>query len=658
MRKARGSTQANGQPGPGAATRGYRPIRDYAAIGDCHGAALVARDGGIDWCCLRRHDADPVFCRLLDAEKGGFFAIRPIGDYEVARSYVERTNILRTIFTTPTGQVALTDFMPVGRRFGASTHDYVSLNIPNWLVRRIEGLSGDCEVEVVYRPSLDFARQTARLTLADGRIQGEGTPDLFADLAFNIEGDVARATVTIGPGERCDLVLAGNSVQGEDPRHRVDEVLAVTQAFWREWIGYCRYGGPHADMVRRSALVLKLLTYAPTGALVAALTTSLPEQIGGERNWDYRFSWLRDSSFTLYALAGLGYAGEARCYHDYLARCLRQTLPQVQIMYGIGYEPDLVETNLDHLDGYQGSRPVRRGNEAYRQRQLDVYGQVLDLALLYEALGGRLDEPYRRILGSLARYAELHWAEPDQGLWEMRGEPQHHVHGKLMGWVALDRAAKLLGGGRDWSGTAEKILQAIKEQGVDPRGGQLTQAFGSSESDAALLLAPMLGVPLSPATIEQTVAAVERQLRHGDFLHRYRSPDGLEGEEGAFLICSFWLVDALLAIDRGKEAHELFDRLCAAANDVGLFAEEIDPDDGAFLGNFPQAFTHLALIGSAVNLRLYAKYGAAGVAGSYADRVRRSVEATFGWRGIWAAIKQCRMPLRLWPSTQSYLLWP
>lgn len=650
--------QANSRPESNAPTRGYRPIRDYAAIGDCHGAALVARDGGIDWCALRRHDADPVFCRLLDAEKGGFFAIRPVGDYEVARAYVEGTNILRTVFTTPTGQFALTDFMPVGRRFGASTHDYVSLNVANWLVRRIEGLVGNCELEVVYRPSVDFARKPAQLTLTEGRVRAGGTPDLFADLAFELEGDVARATLTIGSGERRDLVLAGNSVQGEDPRRRIDEFLAVTQAFWREWIAYCRYRGPHADMVRRSALALKLLTYAPTGAVVAALTTSLPEQLGGERNWDYRFSWLRDSSFMLYALAGLGYAGEARCYHDYLTRCLRETLPRVQIMYGIGYEAELVETELDHLDGYEASRPVRRGNEAYSQRQLDVYGQVFDLALIYDTLGGRLDKQYRRILRSLADYAELHWAEPDQGLWEMRGAPQHHVHGKLMGWVALDRAAKLLGDDRDWSGMANTVLQAIKEQGVDAQGGQLTQAFGSSESDAALLLAPMLGVPLPRATIEQTVAAVERDLRHGDFLWRYRSPDGLEGEEGAFLICSFWLVDALLAIDRGKEAQELFDRLCASANDVGLFAEEIDPESGAFLGNFPQAFTHLALIGSAVNLRLYDRYGAAGVAGSYADRARRSVEATFGWRGLWAAIKQCRAPARLWPSTQSYLLWP
>ncbi len=638
--------------------RAYRPIRDYAAIGDCHGAALVARDGGIDWCCLRRHDGEPVFCRLLDANKGGYFAINPTAPYEVERGYREGTNILRTVFTTSTGRVAVTDFMPVGRRLGADTHDYVSLTVPNWLVRRIEGLDGEVELDVAYRPSLDFAHRRPELVFADGLLRAEGVPDLVADLPFRIEVDTARARVTVRAGERRDLVLAGNTVEGEDPRLRVGEFLAVTEAFWREWLGYCRYRGPHAAMVRRSALVLKLLTFAPTGAVVAALTTSLPEALGGERNWDYRYSWLRDSSFTLYALASLGYSGEGRCYHDYLARCIRETLPRVQIMYGIGHEHALTETRLDHLDGYAGSRPVRSGNEAFGQRQIDVYGQILDLALLYQRLGGRLDAQYRRLLRTLATFAASHWQDPDQGLWEMRGPPQHHVHGKLMSWVALDRAGRVLRDGGDWPAAARAVLAAIEAEGIDAAGGHLTQAFGGRNTDAALLLAPMLGIPLERATIERTVAAVEQELRQGDFLRRYRGDDGLAGEEGAFLICSFWLVDALLAIGREPEARALFDRLCAAANDVGLFAEEIEPTSGAFLGNVPQAFTHLALIGSAVNLRLYEKHGSAGLAGSYADRARRSVGATFGWRGLWAALKQCRTPIRLKPSIKSCLAWP
>ena len=493
------------------------------------------------------------------------------------------------------------------------------------------------------------------LTFEDGRLCGSGLPDLFADLPFSIDGEHARATVTIRAGERRDFVLAANMVEGEDPRDRVDEFLAVTHAFWREWIAYCRYTGPHRDAVRRSALALKLLTYAPTGALVAALTTSLPEQIGGERNWDYRYSWLRDSSFTLYALAALGYAGEARCYHDYLATCFRQTLPIVQIMYGVERECDLSETVLDHLEGYQGSRPVRVGNGAFRQRQIDVYGQVLDLALLYERLGGRLSAQYRRLLRTLVAFVAAHWREPDQGLWEMRGPPRHHVHGKLMSWVALDRASEVLREGATWRTVADEVLSEVATEGVDAAGGQM---FGSTHTDAALLLAPMLGIPLEHATLERTVTAVERELRRGDFLLRYRSDDGLSGQEGEFLICSFWLVDALLTTGRADEARALFDRLCGHANDVGLYAEEINAENGAFLGNFPQAFTHLAPIGSAVHLQLYDQYGAAGIAGSYGDRAVRSVGATFGWRGIWAAIKQCGRVGRIRASTRSYLLWP
>jgi GH15 family glucan-1,4-alpha-glucosidase len=335
----------------------------------------------------------------------------------------------------------------------------------------------------------------------------------------------------------------------------------------------------------------------------------LPEEIGGERNWDYRYSWLRDSSFTLYALAVLGYAGEARCYHDYLAACFRRTLPMVQIMYGIERECDLKESVLNHLEFYEGSRPVRVGNGAFNQRQIDVYGEVLDLALLYERLGGRLNEQYRRLLRTLAAFVAAHWREADQGLWEMCGPPRHYVHGKLMSWVALDRASHVLRDGADLETVADEVLSEVAAKGVDPEGGHLTQVFGSAHTDAALLLAPMLGLPLEHATFERTVAVVEQELRRGDFLLRYRSDDGLRGQEGEFLICSFWLVDALLATGRADDARALFDRLCGHANDVGLYAEEIAAESGAFLGNFPQAFTHLALIGSAVHLHFMTAIG-------------------------------------------------
>jgi GH15 family glucan-1,4-alpha-glucosidase len=656
----RAAPEGAGAADPQAGGPRYRPIRDYAAIGDCHGSALVARDGSIDWCCLKRHDAEPVFCRLLDADRGGYWSVAPSAPGRVERRYLDGTNILRTEIATASGRVAVTDFMPVGRRHGAGLHDYVNLVAPHWLVRRLEGLEGTVALEIRYRPSRAFAREPAALLAAGGAVRGEGVPTLISDLPFRIEGgDTARASVEVAAGGAYDLVLAANTVEPERVLDRADEFLAVTTAFWREWIAFCRYDGAHADMVRRSALALKLMTYAPTGALVAALTTSLPETIGGERNWDYRFSWLRDSCFALYALAALGYGGEAKAFVMYLLRCARETLPELQIMYGIGAEHDLAERELDHLAGYRDSRPVRVGNGAHAQRQMDIYGDVLDLASLYVRLGGELDVQHRRLLEALVRIVERRWDEPDQGLWEMRGPPLHHVHGKIMSWVAVDRAIGLFGERSGWRGLRNRMLAAIRERGVDPEGGFLRQAFDRPGLDAATLLAPMLALPVDRRTLEATVDAVEAGLRRGDFLSRYRGgDDGFEGEEGAFLICGFWLVDALLAVGRPHQARARFGRLLASANDVGLYSEEIDPATGEFLGNFPQAFTHLALIGSAVNLDLHASHGPEGVLGCYADRAGRAVGATFGWRAVLATMRQTRRIGRLRSSKESVMLWP
>jgi alpha,alpha-trehalase len=636
----------------------YRPIRDYAAIGDCHGHALVAGDGSIDWCCMARHDAAPVFCRLLDADRGGFFAIRPAVPFEASRRYEPDTNILRTEFRTDSGRVAVTDLMPVGRQAENDTHDYVRLAAPHWLIRRIEGVEGSVPMAVDYRPSADFARRKVCLGLDNGAVVGEGVPPLFSSLPFRLAADRARAETTVAAGERHDLVLAGTHVFGRAPGERTDEFLAATRAFWREWIAYCRYRGPHAEAVRRSALALKLMTYAPSGAVVAALTTSLPEEPGGERNWDYRFSWLRDSALTLYALAVLGYGGEAARYHRFLARAVRKTLPEARIMYGIEWETELDERTLDHLEGYGGSRPVRVGNGAHRQRQIDVFGQVLDLALLYERLGARLGGSWRRLLATLADFVCEHWHEPDQGLWEMRGPPRHHVHGKMMSWVALDRALKLLGPREDWARARDALAGEVREQGIDPERRHLRQAYDGQGADAAVLLAPMLDFPLPDGVLAATLEAVRRELGHGDHLLRYRTPDGLAGEEGAFLICSFWEVDALLADRRIDEAARLLDRLVGDANDVGLLAEELDPQSGAFLGNFPQAFTHLALIGSAANLEIARRRGPGALAGSYADRAAREVGATFGWRAVLEALRRCWRCGRVLPSRASVLSWP
>jgi GH15 family glucan-1,4-alpha-glucosidase len=636
----------------------YCPIEDYALIGDCHGSALVAKDGSIDWAALQRFDADPVFCRMLDADRGGSWSIHPRGEYTSTRSYLPCTNILRTVFSTAAGQVAVTDFMPVGRKLNAGVNDYVDLNAPAWIVRRIEGLQGAVEMETVYRPSRNFARKRVQLVVDDGIVRaGREMPVLFGDVAFTIEGegDFAAAVLSLTEGDRHDFVLAQNTVAGEIPGSRVDEFFAATRAFWEEWTSYCRYRGPFEETIRRSALTLKLLTYAPTGAIVAAPTTSLPETLGGERNWDYRFCWIRDSSFALYALAVLGYSGEADCFHKFLLRSIVRSLPEVQPMYAVDGAMKLDETMLDHLEGYMESAPVRSGNDAYLQRQIDVYGQMLDLALMYKTLGGKLDAQYRRLLAAVAKFIAAHWRDPDQGIWEMRGPARHHVHGKLMSWVGLDRAAKLLDLG--WEREARQVADDIRAHAISRRSGAIYQAFDGG-TDAAVLLAPMLGFDFPQATLDATIDHIRRALGRGDFLLRYLGEDGLKGDEGAFLIGLSWLIDAELALGRVDKARTLLERLLKCANDVGLYAEEINTPSLAFLGNFPQALTHLGIIGNVVNLQLVERHGAEVLKGSYADRARRAVTATFGWRGLLAALMHSRRIGRVLSSKQSKLAWP
>lgn len=633
----------------------YRPIRDYAMIGDCHGAALVSRDGSVDWCCLDRFDADPVFCRILEANKGGFLSLQPEDSYDASREYQPSTNILRTTFTTETGKVMLTDFMPVGRAPGAGVHDYVTLNAPRWLVRIIECVEGSVRIRARYRPTVEFARRPAQLSLKDGVITSDDGVSLHSDMQFAPNGNVAEGVQELRASEQRHFILARQAIPNLNLAEAASRMLGITGAFWEEWAAYCRYQGPYREAVLRSALTLKLLTYAPTGAIVAAPTTSLPERIGGTLNWDYRYCWIRDATFNLYALATLGYSGEARRFSVFLQRACAATHPRLQIMYGIEGEADLSEKELEHLEGYRGSSPVRVGNAAYDQRQHDVYGEVLDWALLYKSLGSRIDKGLREFLASTADFAAAHWREPDQGLWEMRGPAQHHVYSKIMSWVALDRAVQLLGKRESWVSARYEVVQAVRERGMDRRAGHLHQAFDNKEFDASVLLAPLVGFPLEPQELRATIKTIQENLQRGDYLLRYIGPKGPEGEEGAFLICSFWLVDALLIAGKEKEARELFERLLRCANDVGLYAEEIDPDTGDLLGNFPQAFTHLALIQSATNLALYENHGAKALRGSHADRARYAVEAAAGIRALWAAFKKSGRVGRLWSSRASIL---
>lgn len=498
--------------------------------------------------------------------------------------------------------------MPVGRKPGSAVHNYVDLVAPGWLVRLVEVRRGSAQLHVQYKPTLEFGRRRAQLDSRRDGVYAETGPVLYHNAeGFALTGDEAEARIRLAPGRRLVLVLSGRPAD-RDPIEQVDRLCETTRAFWREWIAYCRYRGPYREAVRRSLLTIKLLIYAPSGAIAAAPTTSLPEAIGGVRNWDYRYCWLRDAAFALYALAVTGYGGEARRFSMYLPRVCAATFPDLRIMYGIDGEIDLEEREIEQFEGYWGSRPVRTGNAAYIQRQIDVYGEILDWALLFEALGGNFNKNSRAMLAAFADDVAKHWREPDQGLWEMRGPPRHYVHGKIMSWVALDRAIRLLGETKRWRDERDRIAAEVFARGQAP-GEHLVQTYDLSEVDAALLLTPMTGFPIADRILGNTVAAIERELRSGEFVYRYRSEDGLEGDEGAFLICSFWLVDALLHLGREKDAAELFERLLACANDLGLFSEEIDPRRQCFLGNFPQTYTHLALVGSAVHLDLCAKGG-------------------------------------------------
>jgi GH15 family glucan-1,4-alpha-glucosidase len=630
-----------------------QPIADYALIGDCHGAALVSRSGSIDWCCLRRFDTDPVFFRILDARRGGFWDVIPEDLVETSRAYLPGSNILRTVFVTRTGTGAVTDFMPVGRSRDAGVHDYVSLNAPCWLVRRFEALDGHVRFRTRIRPRRPcFATEPLKLSYDGTALRAKGF-SIWCGGAVELGDDGADITFDLSAGQVENAVLTQIEPL-TDPRRHGDRLFNITRSFWQEWIEYSRYRGAYAAAVTRSALALKLMTYAPTGAIVAAPTTSLPEEIGGERNWDYRYCWLRDASFTLYALGVLGYSGEAKSFAEFLTRrCLREGVTP-HIMYSIEGEPFLPETVLDQLAGYADSRPVRIGNGAFDQIQLDVHGEVLDWAMLRRVLGGRLQRDEASALRASADHVCRTWRNPDQGLWESRAEPRHFTHGKVMAWVALDRAQKLLGDNPTWRREQDAILAAILDKGTAGEPPYLAQAFGLAEVDAALLQVPLYGLPISHDLLQQTVNRIELDLGDGDFVRRYRNEDGVRGGEGAFLITSFWLVDALLVMDRATEARDLFERLLGHANDVGLYAEEIDPQSGAHLGNFPQALTHLALISSATLLHLYTIAGAKGLNGTHADRARRLVGAAEGKKALLYALWRNR-GVKLFGSSRSVL---
>ena len=614
------SQQSAAMPSP------FPPIEDYAFLSDCHTGALVAPDGSVGWLCVPRFDAPSVFGTLLDRE-AGYFRLGPFGiNVPTARAYEPGTNILATTWNAPGGWVVVREALTMGPREGEDevtphTRPPADDDADHTLVRVVECIDGAVEVELVCEPVLDYGRTAASWTLADGdrhiadAAGAETTIRLHTDMALGIEGGRVRARHVLGAGDRVYCALSW--AEGLTTPANVDEACArldATTRFWRAWLARSRaVDHRYREAIERSALAIKGLTYMPTGATVAALTTSLPETPGGERNWDYRYTWMRDSTFTLQALHYLNLDWEADEFIQFIAEVEPVDDGGLQIMYGIDGRRDLTETMRDDLSGYAGARPVRIGNGAWNQRQNDVYGAVLDSILLHTRRSERLPRGLWPLVQTQVKCATAVWRDPDQGIWEARGKPLHYVSSKLMCWVALDRAAKLaaIRGDADleatWAATAEEIKADILEHGVDERG-VLCQHYDTDALDASTLLAAIFGfLPSDDERLRNSVLAIADELTDHGFVLRYRTEqtdDGMSGKEGTFLICSFWLVSALAIIGEEQRARDLMDRLLRVASPLGLYAEEFDADTAHHLGNFPQAFSHLALIEAAARIIL------------------------------------------------------
>ncbi len=593
----------------------YPPIADYALIGDSRSAALVSRDGSIDWLCFPRFDSPSIFAALLDGREGGRFRIQPSGSFRTERRYWPGTNILETTFHAVTGTAVLRDLMPV-----ASEEDKRSELLPEReVLREIGGVSGEVEIEILYEPRPDYGRQRPiirrRGELGFWCDAGNAALVLRSELPLDLAGDAhaVRGRARVRAGERRYLSLGyiemgpgAIPLLGDAARGRLER----TARWWKEWAGRCTYIGRFREAVVRSVLTLKLMAYAPSGAVIAAPTTSLPERIGGERNWDYRYCWLRDASLTVRALFDLGYDEEALAFLSWMLHTTWLTQPELQVVYDVYGRAKLPERILPHLEGYAGSQPVRIGNDAHGQLQLDVYGEVLDAAFGFGQRGGRFDRRTQHLLEGLGHTVRKRWREPDEGIWEGRSGQAHHTHSKVLCWVALDRIVRMYDEG--WIDVAidgfrterDAIRQEIERRGYNAEIGAYTRLFDGNDLDAALLTLPLYDyVDAADPRMRSTLARIQERLGRGPLIYRYLdSDDGLPPGEGTFGICAFWAVECLARSGELETATETFEQLLGYANDVGLFAEEIDPDTGAALGNFPQAFTHIGVINAALRL--------------------------------------------------------
>ena len=581
-------------------------IEDYAIIGDGETAALVSRNGSIDWLCWPRFDSPACFASLLGTAEHGRWLLAPAGSFVSRRRYRAETLVLETTFETPEGTAIVIDFMPP--RGSASD-----------VVRMVRGISGrvafrtELVIRFDYGSIIPWVSQSRGGKTELHAVAGPDRLTLRTSIALRGEGGSTVGEFSIAAGEEVQFALTYSASHHPMP-HRIDVATALvdTERFWRKWSGKCAFEGPWRDAVLRSLVTLKSLIYAPTGGIVAAVTTSLPEHVGGTRNWDYRFCWLRDATFTLLALLDAGYVDEAERWRDWLVRALAGAPSQAQIMYGLAGERRLTEWEVDWLPGHEGSLPVRIGNAAARQRQLDVYGEVAD-ALHHARHSGLAPVAAAwAVQKELTAHVANIWSEPDEGIWEVRGPRQHFTHSKVMAWVAMDRAIKaaekhdLPADLARWRNIRQQIHDDVCAHGFSAARGSFVQAYGSSQLDASLLMIPLVGfLPADDPRIQGTVEAIGRELMMDGLVHRYHTgatEDGLPPGEGAFLACSFWYVDNLVLLGRRDEARELFEHLLSLRNDVGLLAEEYDPRAKRQLGNFPQAFSHVALISSAYNL--------------------------------------------------------
>ncbi|WP_327304060.1 glycoside hydrolase family 15 protein [Streptomyces sp. NBC_01298] len=595
-----------------------RPIGDYAMLSDCRSAALVSSGGSVDWLCFPRFDGPAVFARLLDQD-AGHWSIHPGSTpAEVSRRYLPHTLVMETTFRTPTGTAVLLDALALGRRERGHA---MGTSSPGTLLRQVTCTSGTVDITVEYAPRPEFGLIQPVMRPVRGGLLARGGAQvlmLATDLTLRLEGSTALAEATLTAGDRLDFALSAEPAWGPDrkpwSRRRIRRRLADTETGWRSWSTlHAAYTGPWEEQVRHSGRVLRALTYTPTGAIVAAATTSLPESIGGTRNWDYRYTWVRDASLTLQALATAACKREKADFFAFLAQAAATQLERgvdLQVMYGIGGERDLSERTLPHLSGWRGSGPVRVGNDAWRQRQLDVYGELLDAAHQTLPHDELLDPPVRTFLRQCAEAAARRWADPDQGIWEGRGPARHFLHSKLMCWVALDRAIDLAPAldAQDrvthWQHVRQQIRDTIEDQGYNAQVGAFTQAFGSRRLDASALMLPLTGfLPGDDPRVRSTVEAIARNLTDSRGLVRRYLKDDIDHDEGTFLLCTFWLAQALALTGQSARARQVFENALAHANDVGLLPEEVDTDSGEALGNFPQAFSHIGLINAALAIR-------------------------------------------------------